>query len=225
VPEEWTRRDVEALHNRLPLPQFREVLDIGCGIGRVAGPLAQLGYNVTGIDSSSEAITSALLSYPEVKFIELDLTNLDASPLADFDSCLVLWHSFGYFSAEGNTRVLRAIRRRLRIGGLAIFDLFNPEFAKLHVGKQKSRGLNVVEAETVVDGDRLLSIIKYAGGQEDRIEFQIYEPTAFMNLCHASGFRVTEMLTGWETVAQIADTHVRFQMVCEAIEGDRAQAN
>ena len=221
VPDEWTQRDVGALCTHLPLPQFREVLDIGCGIGRVAGPLAQLGYNVTGIDSSSEAIASASLSYPEAKFIELDLTNLDALPLAAFDSCLVMWHSFGYFSDYENTKVIRAIRRRLRSGGRAIFDLFNPNFAKLHAGKQKSRGLDVVEAETVIDGDRLLSIIKYSDGHEDRIEFQIYAPAVFMARCEASGFRVLDVLARWDTIAQIDDTHVRFQLVCEVIEGDR----
>ena len=218
VPADWTLRDVEGLRVLLPLPQFLDVLDIGCGIGRVAGPLALHGYNVTGIDSSGEAIAIARRSQPDVNFIELDQADLDELPPAVFDCCLVLWHSLGYSSDKENGQVLKAIRRRLRIGGLAIFDLFNPEFAKNHAGKAKSRGLDVVTAETVIRGDRLLSVIDYLDGHQDRIEFQIYDTTTFMQLCHASGFKVIEILTEWKSVDEVGPEHVRYQVVCEAVE-------
>lgn len=218
MPSEWTLRDVEGLRTLLPLPQFRKVLDIGCGIGRVAGPLATQGYDVTGIDSSREAIAMARRSHPHVNFIELDQVDLDQLPPAVFDCCLVLWHSLGYSSDEENGQVLKAIRSRLRLGGLAIFDLFNPKFAKNHAGKAKSRGLDVVTAETVISGDRLLSIIDYLDGHQDRIEFQIYDTTTFMQHCLASRFKVIEILTEWKSIGEVGPEHVRYQIVCEAVE-------
>ena len=206
------------LRTLLPLPQFCDVLDIGCGIGRVAGPLAIHGYNVTGIDSSREAIAMARRSHPDVNFIELDQVDLDQLPPAVFDCCLVLWHSLGYSSDEENGQVLKAIRSRLRLGGVAIFDLFNPEFAKHHAGKAESRGLDVVTAETVIRGDRLLSVIDYLDGHQDRIEFQFYDTTTFMQHCLASRFKVIEILTEWKSIGEVGPEHVRYQIVCEAVE-------
>ncbi|OIQ82606.1 cypemycin methyltransferase [mine drainage metagenome] len=218
VPPEWTRLDVEGLSALLPFSEFGEVLDIGCGTGRVAGPLADLGYHVTGIDSSPEAIATAKRLHPNASFIEVDQRDLDQIPSEAFDSCLVLWHSFGYFTSYENELVLNGIRRRLRLGGRVVFDLFNPEYARLHTGKQQSRGLDVISAETSIREDRLTSTIDYIDGHRDRIEFQIYEPAVFTEICRASGLQVTQVLSNWKPVDHVSREHVRYQMVLEAIE-------
>src|SRR5206468_825627 len=54
---EWDRRAVEDL--RGAIPASGRVLDVGCGYGRIALPLAELGYDVTGIDIAPNLIRSA----------------------------------------------------------------------------------------------------------------------------------------------------------------------
>ena len=61
----------------------RSICDLGCGNGHIAGRLASLGYEVTGVDASPSGIRIAQRAYPEVKFIRALIdSNLT---LHDFD--------------------------------------------------------------------------------------------------------------------------------------------
>jgi 2-polyprenyl-3-methyl-5-hydroxy-6-metoxy-1,4-benzoquinol methylase len=52
------------------LDGVRSICDLGCGNGHIAGSLAALGYDVTGIDASRSGIDIARRTYPKVNFIE-----------------------------------------------------------------------------------------------------------------------------------------------------------
>lgn len=65
-------------HNYLLPAVFQElrrvapsrVFDLGCGNGSVANELAQAGYEVVGIDPSTEGITVANEEYPHLQLFE-----------------------------------------------------------------------------------------------------------------------------------------------------------
>jgi len=61
------RRWSEALA-LLPLERGQRVLDLGCGVGEIAGRLRQLGVEVVGVDANEELLSAARLSYPDVCF-------------------------------------------------------------------------------------------------------------------------------------------------------------
>ena len=48
----------------------RRICDLGCGNGHMAGRLAALGYDVTGVDASPSGIQIAKRTYPNVEFVE-----------------------------------------------------------------------------------------------------------------------------------------------------------
>jgi 2-polyprenyl-3-methyl-5-hydroxy-6-metoxy-1,4-benzoquinol methylase len=50
------------------LKGVRSICDLGCGNGYITGRLANLGYNVTGVDASSTGIELARRNYPKAKF-------------------------------------------------------------------------------------------------------------------------------------------------------------
>lgn len=52
------------------LDGVRSICDLGCGNGHIAGRLASLGYDVTGVDASRSGIAIARRAYPNVKFVE-----------------------------------------------------------------------------------------------------------------------------------------------------------
>ena len=101
-----TERDVDFLVEVLPLPDFRRILDVPCGEGRLVRALGALGYDVLGVDGDP-AVEPALVA---------DLRELDRLP-GGFDGVINMWASFGYFDAAENERVLRSLAEGLRPGG------------------------------------------------------------------------------------------------------------
>ena len=69
------------------------VLDIGCGGGLVAEPMARLGFTVTGIDAGAEAIDVAR-THAEATGLSIDYRVADAESIAEadkrFDAVLAL---------------------------------------------------------------------------------------------------------------------------------------
>lgn len=63
-------------HLARALPQKARVLDLGCGGGNDSNKLADLDFDVTGIDISDEFIKIAKTYYPSLKFIQGDILRL-----------------------------------------------------------------------------------------------------------------------------------------------------
>jgi SAM-dependent methyltransferase len=53
------------------------VLDAGCGTGRIAVRLAELGYGVVGVDVDPEMLTVARADAPDLDWREADLATFD----------------------------------------------------------------------------------------------------------------------------------------------------
>ena len=64
--------EMNGISRTLPLGRYRRILDVGCGIGRVAGPLASRGYLVTGVDVSLDALGVAQTRAPGPRYVALD---------------------------------------------------------------------------------------------------------------------------------------------------------
>ena len=59
------------------VPVGSRVLDAGCGTGRVAIRLAELGYDVTGTDVDPSMLAVARERAPHLRWVEADLSTLD----------------------------------------------------------------------------------------------------------------------------------------------------
>jgi SAM-dependent methyltransferase len=102
----------------------QELLDVPCGFGRHAIPLAGAGYRVTAVDRSAVLLDEARRRagnerWP--KFVQADYRDL---PFRDesFDAAVNLFTSLGYLGDEGDARVLAEIRRVLRPGGRLVIE-------------------------------------------------------------------------------------------------------
>lgn len=51
------------------LENIRRICDLGCGNGYITGRLAQLGYEVLGVDASESGIRAASANFPQAKFM------------------------------------------------------------------------------------------------------------------------------------------------------------
>jgi len=111
------------------------VLDLCCGQGRHAVPLARRGCRVTGLDLSQQYLRLAAAAAREAG-VEIDTVRADMREVpfeARFDAVINMFSSFGYLETETeDARVLGAVARALKPGGRCLFDLLNREWVLLN---------------------------------------------------------------------------------------------
>lgn len=110
--------DRERLTRRLPRDAV--ILDYGCGQGRLASQLVELGYvNVLGIDSSAEMIRIAREEVPDAGFAENDGERI---PCGDRSvDAILLFAVLTCIRADAAQKnLLREFKRILRPGGLLL---------------------------------------------------------------------------------------------------------
>jgi SAM-dependent methyltransferase len=113
-----------------PLPDFRKLADVCCGMGRHARALSSRGYSVTGIDRDSDAIAKARELAGGPSYVHADIRDYRPAPGA-FDVAIIMGQSFGHFDPTTNRDVLGRLAAGLRAGGRVILDLWNHEFSPL----------------------------------------------------------------------------------------------
>ena len=107
-----------------------KVLDLACGPGRHAVPLAARGFDVTGVDRSEfllgRARERATAAGQTIEWIQGDMREF-VRPNG-YDLALSLFTSFGFFRDDANNaRVLRNVAMSLAPGGVFVMDLLGKE--------------------------------------------------------------------------------------------------
>jgi len=119
VPPAATEAEVDFLVSELGLGPGSRVLDVPCGLGRHALPLAARGLVVTGFDGSPEAIASAQREASEAGLaLTLERRDMRDLPVGEtFEAICCLGNSFGYVDPTESARFLSAVSRALVPGG------------------------------------------------------------------------------------------------------------
>ena len=127
---EWARRPGHDSYARFHRDQFlallpppgRRTLDLGCGEGRVARDLAQLGHRVVGVDASLTLVEAARHAAPELEFVHADAASL---PFADetFDLVVAFMSLQDIDDMEG---ALAESARVLELGGTLCAAVVHP---------------------------------------------------------------------------------------------------
>jgi SAM-dependent methyltransferase len=124
IPESATAEDVAFLWKHLRLSAGSRVLDVPCGAGRLARPLAAGGCAVTGVDISPQFLAAAREGQREgggsVRFRQAEMRDLPWP--GEFDAAFCFGNSFGYLDDAGNAAFLHAVARTLKPGGLFALD-------------------------------------------------------------------------------------------------------
>lgn len=109
--------------------RVHSVLDLGCGTGSHAVPLAGRGYEVTGVDRSPDMLTRARnkagapTDSRNLTLQQGDIRDLDLR--RTFDSVLIMFAVLGYqLSNEDVLSTLKTARAHLSPGGLLLFDVW-----------------------------------------------------------------------------------------------------
>lgn len=95
------------------------VLDAGCGTGRVAVRLAELGHDVVGVDVDERMLARARADAPGMSWVLGDLAALDL-PVEPFDLVVAAGNVIPLVAAGTEAAVVAALARHLRPGGLLV---------------------------------------------------------------------------------------------------------
>jgi SAM-dependent methyltransferase len=120
------------------------MLDIACGKGRHSKALADMGFDVTGIDLSSESIAVAKkYEADNLHFFEHDMRLLFR--VNYFDFAFNLFTSFGYFRTDReHNNSIRTIASSLKNGGVFVIDYLNVHYAEASLKKVEVKAIEDV---------------------------------------------------------------------------------
>jgi len=118
---EWARE----LLDKMALGGGEEVLDIGCGDGKVTAALAARvpRGSVVGIDSSSDMVGAAGRTFPPEKYPNLSFVVMNALELEYENRFDLVFSNATLHWVQDHSRVLEGVRRALRPSGRLLFQM------------------------------------------------------------------------------------------------------
>lgn len=208
---------IEWLWERMGLEAGQALLDVTCGPGLYAVPLARRGLRVTGIDFGPAAIAYARTLAAEegvaerCTFIEEDVRQM-APEQAAFDAAILLYGQLAVFSKDEARTILARIAAALKPGGRLALEILDParidkrdsnwwftdnkglwgDAPFLHLGE---RFWDEAESASV----ERYHIIHLESGEMDEIALrdQAYEAAGMVALLGAVGFEAVEVFPEW----------------------------
>ena len=129
----WTNPFIELLRQR----QCRRILDLGCGTGNDVARLAEVGFRVTGLDFSAEAIArSRSQAIPGTSFVMADMAKPLPFPDNYFDAVMsnVALHMFDSLTTR---KVVDEVARVLQSGGLFLFHVNSTDDRALRARRKR----------------------------------------------------------------------------------------
>jgi len=162
---------LEEIFRRYADEPVHTLLDLGCGTGNHALPLARRGYQVTGVDRSPDMLAQArqkALSEAQGApiFCEGDVRQVELSQ--PFDAVLMMFAVLGYqLTNQDVLAALCAVRRHLKPGGLFVYDVwYGPAVLAIRPGDRvkvipTSDGKVIRAASGTLDTDRHVAEVHY----------------------------------------------------------------
>jgi SAM-dependent methyltransferase len=194
LPAERTAAEAAGVWELAGLREGARVLDIACGPGRIAVPLARRGARVTGVDLSAPLLPRARAHAAQVG-VPLALARADMRALpfrAHFDAACLVYSSLGYGTDDGSRAALRSARAALRPGGRLVLDLVHRDRYARDFGAEREwysiNGRTVLCERTfdAVAGEER-AVFRWEGG-EKRFRLRLFTATELVAIARAAGF-------------------------------------
>jgi SAM-dependent methyltransferase len=218
------------------------VLDVPCGIGRVAIPLARLGFEVAGVDLSphlvgvaEEKAAASGLPAGRGRFSVGDMRDLGSRfPPGSFDAVLNVFTSIGYGPEEDDLRFFREARAVTRPGGLLLISgLRNRDYIARNPSQnvyEESRRLLVLDTYSfdssrsrekgvwrfyLKRGDEGGEVLKFAG--EFPVDIRVYSPHELVPRLEATGWSVKETFESFTSRSPYRADSPVYALVAKAV--------
>lgn len=100
----------------------KRLLDLGCGTGNLTARLKEKGFDVVGLDGSSEMLSEAMAKNPDVMWICQDMTEIELGE--EFDAVISTLDSINHLETKAEIeRCFMRVNENLKTGGMFVFDV------------------------------------------------------------------------------------------------------
>jgi ubiquinone/menaquinone biosynthesis C-methylase UbiE len=200
-------------------PEGGDLLDVPCGFGRHAVPLARAGYRVVGVDRSQTLLAEARRRTGDEGWPELVQADYRELPFADesFDAALNLFSSLGYLGDDEDVDVLGQIRRVLRPGARLVIETMHRDLAVRRFAQSNWRllgeGRLLLEHRTF-DGaagvaQTTQTLIEKTGERDSRsFSVRLYTATELVAMLARAGFEEAKCYGDFAGTAFDMDTRL-----------------
>lgn len=218
--------EVAGLLSYLELPPEGRILDLACGYGRIAVPLARRGFQVTGLDLSEPLLAVARERAAQAgvaaEWHHADMRDLPSEWAGQFDAVISIWNSFGYFADDHeNQRVLAGAAQALKPGGRLLIDVSNRDRV---VSTYRTRdwderdGLVLLQERSFdpVRGLNRTELTWHEDRQRRQVSFavRLYTATELTRMVAAAGLRLVAYYGDW-TGAELTRESRQIILVAE----------
>lgn len=144
------------------LPPGSTILDLGCGVGRIARGLVERGYPVVGVDQSVEMLEHAT----GFETVQAPIAGLDLG--RRFDAVLLASNLVNTPDDGVRQAILGAAARHIKENGVLLAEWEPPEwFDRVRDGAGATLGpLRTELVDVHRDGDLLTATVRYWAGEE-----------------------------------------------------------
>jgi SAM-dependent methyltransferase len=158
------------------------ILEVGCGTGRIALPLAETGHEIHGLDASPsmlQILRSKLAGRPELKLLlhEGDMRTFDLGQ--KFAQVFVPFRAFLHNDTiDDQLAALQSFHRHLRPDGRLVLDIFAPSYRMMSNDK-----IDVsLPAQPLADG-RIITVMDHAKymHKDQRLEVERHIDTVYLD--------------------------------------------
>ena len=129
-PKFPAKLDLE-LKRYLNLVPGKEVLDLGIGQGRNSIPLAELGFNVTGVDYSTKCLEICKNTCNKLNLVKSDIRTFDIEK--DKHDMILSGYVLHFLHKNDSYQIIKNIKNNLKNNGIvyiSVFSLEDPKFSK-----------------------------------------------------------------------------------------------
>lgn len=219
--EAQSLHEARTVKRLLRLKKGARVLDIPCGMGRLAIPMAKMGMAVTGLDFASNYVRRARRQAKEagvsVHFIRGDMRRIDYD--ASFDGIFNWFGSFGYFNDRENFAFLESILRALKPGARFLVEGLNKSWFRAHLPGRLEKTVGEVRLrmrkrfDSATSRDRSTwTFSKGSHVERNRLNLRIFTGTEIRTWFHRAGFCDID-LHAWPSLKRLTHHSPRFLIV------------
>ena len=191
-----------------PLTSAPKILDLCCGIGRMSGEFARMGFSVTGVDITESFLNTAKED-AEYEKLNIEYIKADARDFIRreyFDTVVNLYISFGYFSdIKDDLKMLHNACESLKKSGTFIIETLGKEISVRDFVEaewfERAGGIMLTEYEPLDSWTFLKNrwiFIKDEKKIEKNFIQRLYSASELRTLLQEAGFKRVDIYGDWD---------------------------